>query len=70
MKCWWVLAFISVGEEDVVHQTGRPRFPLPRRDQAALRSLVASQWLQRAIGVVYHAVWIDGEVPDTFPSGV
>ena len=80
-------------------------FLLPLRDDAALRSLVTSQRLQRAIGVIYRPdterqshyfytrlpqqfdavmhidetsalepldisqVWIDGEVPETFPSG-
>ena len=79
---------------------------LPLRDDAALRSLVASQRLQRAIGVIYRPdterqshyfhtrlaqqfdavihsdetsavepldvgqVWIDGEAPETFPSGI
>ena len=81
-------------------------FRLPLRDDAALRSLVTSQRLQRAIGVIYRPdterqshyfytrlaqqfdavihidetsalepldmgqVWIDGEVPETFPSGI
>ena len=92
--------------EDVFHQTGSTRFMLPLRDDAALRSLVASQRLQRAIGVIYRPdterqshyfytrlaqqfdavthidetsavepldvgqVWIDGEAPETFPSGI
>ena len=92
--------------EDVFHQTGSTRFMLPLRDNAALRSLVASQRLQRAIGVIYRPdterqshyfstrlaqqfdavvhidetsavepldvgqVWIDGEAPETFPSGI
>ena len=106
VRCWWVLAFIAVGGEDVFHQTRTPCFLLPRRDEAALRSLVASQRLQRAIGVIYRPdterqshyfytrlaqqydavihiddtsavepldvgpVWIDGEAPETFPSGI
>ena len=40
--------------EDVFHQTGTPRFLLPLRDNVALRSLVAVQRLQRAIGVIYR----------------
>ena len=40
--------------EDVFHHTGTTRFLLPLRDDAALRSLVASQRLQRAIGVIYR----------------
>ena len=92
--------------EDVFHQTGSTRFMLPLRDDAALRSLVASQRLQRTIGVIYRPdterqshyfstrlaqqfdavihidetsavepldvgqVWIDGEAPETFPSGI
>ena len=91
--------------EDVFHHAGTARFLLPLRDDAALRSLVASQRLQRAIGVIYRPdterqshyfytrlaeqfdavihidetsavepldvgqVWIDGEAPETFPSG-
>ena len=92
--------------EDVFHHTGTTRFLLPLRDDAALRSLVKSQRLQRAIGVIYRPdterqshyfytrlaqqfdavihidetsalepldmgqVWIDGELPETFPSGL
>ena len=92
--------------EDVFHHAGTTRFLLPLRDDAALRSLVALQRLQRAIGVIYRPdterqshyfytrlaqqfdavihidetsalapldmgqVWIDGEVPETFPSGL
>ena len=92
--------------EDVFHHAGTTRFLLPLRDDAALRSLVALQRLQRAIGVIYRPdterqshyfytrlaqqfdavihidetsalepldegqVWSDGEVPETFPSGV
>ena len=91
---------------DVFHHAGTARFPLPLRDDAALRSLVTSQRLQRAIGVIYRPdterqshyfytrlaqqfdavihidetsalepldmdqMWIDGEVPETFPSGI
>jgi erythromycin esterase-like protein len=40
--------------EDVFHQTGTPRFLLPLRDDAALRSMVAARRLQRAIGVIYR----------------
>ena len=40
--------------EDVFHHAGTARFLLPLRDDAALRSLVASQRLQRAIGVIYR----------------
>lgn len=40
--------------EDVFHHTGIARFLLAMRDDAALRSLVASQRLQRAIGVIYR----------------
>ena len=40
--------------EDVFHQTGTARFLLPLRDDTALRSLVALQRLQRAIGVIYR----------------
>ena len=40
--------------EDVFHHTETTRFLLPLRDDAALRSLVASQRLQRAIGVIYR----------------
>ena len=40
--------------EDVFHHTGTTRFLLPLRDDAALRSLVALQRLQRAIGVIYR----------------
>ena len=40
------------GSDVVLHHTGTTRFLLPQRDDdAALRSLVASQRLQRAIGV-------------------
>ena len=92
--------------EDVFHHAGTNRFLLPLRDDAALRSLVTSQRLQRAIGVIYRPdterqshyfythlaqqfdtvihidetstvepldvgqVWIDGEAPETFPSGI
>ena len=92
--------------EDMFHDTGTTRFLLPLRDDAALRSLLASPRLQRAIGVIYRPdterqshyfytrlaqqydavihiddtsavepldvgpVWIDGEVPETFPSGI
>ncbi len=92
--------------EDVFHHTGTTRFLLNLRDDAALRSLVALQRLQRAIGVIYRPdterqshyfytrlaqqfdavihidetsalepldmgqVWSDGEVPETFPSGI
>ena len=92
--------------EDVFHHAGTDRFLLSLRDNAALRSLVASQRLQRAIGVIYSPdterqshyfythlaqqfdavihidetnavepldvgqVWIDGEAPETFPSGI
>ena len=40
--------------EDVFHHTGTTRFLLNLRDDAALRSLVALQRLQRAIGVIYR----------------
>ena len=92
--------------EDVFHHTGTTRFLLPLRADAALRSLVAPQRLQRAIGVIYRPdterqshyfhtrlaqqfdavihidetsalepldpgqVWLDGEAPETFPSGI
>ena len=92
--------------KDVLHHTGTTPFLLPLRDDATLRSLVASQRLQRAIGVIYRPdterqshyfytrlaqqfdavihidetsavepldegrVWIDGEAPETFPSGI
>ena len=95
------------GSDIVLHHTARTRFLLLQPDDnAALRSLVASQRLQRAIGVVYRPdterrsrffdvrltkqfdavihiydiaavkpldvgpVWIDGEAPETFPSGI
>jgi len=41
--------------ENVFHRTGTPRFLLPLRDDSALRALVASPRLQRAIGVIYRA---------------
>ena len=41
--------------EDVFHHTGTACFLLALRDDAALRSLVASQRLQRAIGVIYRS---------------
>ena len=92
--------------EDAFYDTGMTRFLLPLRTDAALRWLVASQRLQRAIGVIhrpdterqshhfytrlaqkYYAaahivdtsvveplvvglVRIDGEAPETFPSGI
>jgi erythromycin esterase-like protein/predicted phosphoribosyltransferase len=40
--------------EEVFHQTGTGRFLLALRDNAALRSLVTAQRLQRAIGVIYR----------------
>lgn len=40
--------------EAIFHQTGTPGFLLPLRDDAALRALVASPRLQRAIGVIYR----------------
>ena len=40
--------------EDVFHRAGTARFLLRLRDDAALRSLVALQRLQRAIGVIYR----------------
>jgi erythromycin esterase-like protein len=40
--------------EDVFHRTGVPRFLLPLRDDAVLRSMVAPRRLQRAIGVIYR----------------
>ena len=40
--------------EDVFHHTGVRRFLLTLRDNVALRSLVAAQRLQRAIGVIYR----------------
>ena len=91
---------------DVFDRTGTTRFLLPLRDDAALRSLVSPQRLQRAIGVIYWLdterqshyfytrsaqqfdavihidetsavepldvgeVWVDGEVLETFLSGI
>ena len=40
--------------EDLFHKTGTAQFLLPLRDDAALRALVASPRLQRAIGVIYR----------------
>ena len=40
--------------EGVFHHTGTTRCLLPLRDDAAMRSLVASQRLQRAIGGIYR----------------
>ena len=40
--------------ENVFHQTGTPQFLLPLRDDAALREMVSSPRLQRAIGVIYR----------------
>ena len=40
--------------EAVFHDTGASRFLLSLREDAALRSLVASRRLQRAIGVIYR----------------
>ena len=40
--------------EDLLHQTGVPAFLLPLRTDAALRALVATRRLQRAIGVIYR----------------
>jgi len=40
--------------EEVFHQTGTERFVLALRDNPALRTIVAAQRLQRAIGVIYR----------------
>ncbi len=40
--------------EDLLHQTGTPAFLLPLKDDAALRLMVSSPRLQRAIGVIYR----------------
>ena len=40
--------------EDVFHRTGTQQFLLPLRSNAALRALVSSPRLQRAIGVIYR----------------
>ncbi len=40
--------------EDMFHRTGTDRFLLALRDDAALRTLVATPRLQRAIGVIYR----------------
>ena len=49
-----VRAGLAGSWEDVFHRTGVPEFLLPLRDDEALRSLVASRRLQRAIGVIYR----------------
>ena len=40
--------------EDLFHKTGTSQFLLPLRDDAALRAMVATPRLQRAIGVIYR----------------
>ncbi len=49
-----VRAGLAHSWEDVFHRTGVPEFLLPLRGDEALRSLVASRRLQRAIGVIYR----------------
>lgn len=49
-----VRAGLAGSWEDVFHRTGMPEFLLPLRDDEALRALVASPRLQRAIGVIYR----------------
>ena len=49
-----VRAGLANSWEDVFHRAGVPEFLLPLRDDEALRSLVASRRLQRAIGVIYR----------------
>jgi len=49
-----VRAGLSGSWEDLFHHTGTPRFLLPLRSDAGLRSLVEGSRLQRAIGVIYR----------------
>jgi erythromycin esterase-like protein len=49
-----VRAGLAGSWEDVFHRTAAPEFLLPLRNDAALRSTVASRRLQRAIGVIYR----------------